>query len=634
MNNISLNTPSSTPPTQETKNFSADVARLLEIVAHALYSNRDVFLRELIANAADACDRARYEALTKPDLLDGQTEFKIRILKDSTARTITVIDNGIGMTRDDMSDHLGTIAKSGTKAIMDQLKQSGSKADMSLIGQFGVGFYSLFMVATKATVVSQKIGLKDCSVWESDGATGYNLRHATQQETDLVGPRGTAVIIHLKDDASDYLVDAKLEQIITKWSDHITLPVYLNDLFEKPVNAASALWMRGKSTITSDQYREFFTALSYGFAGDEPMITSHFKAEGKIEYSALLFVPTLRPWDLYDPTRKHNVRLYVKRIFITDQCEGLIYPWLRFIRGVIDSEDLPLNISREMLQRNPLIEKIRSGITKRILTDLIKLADDDAEKYGAFWAQFGAVIKEGLYDAADHRDDLLKLCRFASSNGDQMTTLEAYVSRMKEGQDKIFFMTGPNQQTLMNSPQLEGFKARGIEVLLMTDTIDDFWLQSVPDYAGKVFQSITKGAVDLGKFKADQTTQPDIKPDTLAPILLKLKDILKDEVGDVRLSDRLTDSAVCLVAGENEVDMQMDKILRASQNYNSSAKRILEINPSHPLIQALEKIADSDLPDTVFLLLDQARIIQGEPVKDPSAFARRMSAFLARSLAA
>lgn len=637
--------------TTETMNFGADVSRLLDIVAHALYSNRDVFLRELVSNAADACDRLRHEAIGTPDLIKGAPDFKIRVMKDSKARTLTIRDNGIGMNKTDLIENLGTIAKSGTAALMEKMKEAkGEKDKMSLIGQFGVGFYASFMVADKVEVISNLAGDKDIWHWESDGKTGFEVRNADKKEKALLEDgRGTAIILHINDDASEFLIEDKLKTIIQTYSDHINFPIFIGEKEdgEEPVNSVTSIWMRSKSDITDEEYQAFYKHITHGF--DDPLMTSHWKAEGVIEYAALLYIPTMRPWDLYDPSRKHAVRLYVKRVFITDDCEGLMYPWLRFIRGVIDSEDLPLNISREMLQHNPVVDKIRNGVTKRVLKDLATLAEKDAEKFKTFWGQFGPVIKEGLYDAHEHREDIFKICRFFSTDeSDTVTSLADYVSHMKDGQDEIYYISGENIDTLRNSPQLEGFKSRGIEVLLFTDTIDDFWLQMADMYDGKKFKSVTKGDIDLSKFESsekeigDEDTKEE-KSETVSKdmeaLLTTLKDLLKEEVEDVRISKRLTDSPVCLVAADGGMDMNIERVLKVHQKYEGSSKRILEINEKHPLIKKLSTMAQSGknndtISNTALLLLDQARIVQGEPVPDPSRFAKAMSEFMERGLAA
>jgi molecular chaperone HtpG len=641
--------------TTETLSFGTDVSRLLDIVAHALYSNRDVFLRELISNAADACDRLRYDALIKPYLTKNDPQLNIRIYRHPATRILTVLDNGTGMTREELIKNLGTIAWSGTAAIMDEVTKSSAKEKLNLIGQFGVGFYASFMVSTQVKVISRKAGQDDIWVWQSDGKTGFTVREATDEEKKiLISDRGTAVQMTINDDSSEYLLEMKLKQIILTYSDHISVPIYIgkgdgsdddNGAAQIPVNKASALWMRPRSEISETQYIEFYHHIGHGM--DKPMMTSHWHAEGKIEYTALLFAPTLRPWDMYDPTRKNAARLYVKRVFITDDCEGLMYPWLRFMRGIIDSEDLPLNISREMLQHNPVISKIRSSVAKRILGDIDKLSKDDPLTFTSLWNQFGAVLKEGLYDAPEHRLELLKIARFYSTEKDSdLVSLEDYMSRMKPGQEHIYYISGENIENLRNSPQIEGFRARGIEVLLFTDTIDDFWLQSVLDYQQKSFKSVTKGDVDLnkmgdikdtdGKQAAEQEYEKD---DKLRRLLAIIKETLKEDIGEVRYSHRLTSSPSCLVAAENEVDLRMERVLRVHQKYETESKRVLEINPGHPLIRSLSKMAEAggtgeEMTDAAHMLLDQARIIQGEPVPNPTDFARRLAYFMGKSLAA
>ncbi len=624
--------------TDEKMNFSADVSRLLNIVANALYTNHDVFLRELISNAADACDRLRYDAIAKPELTADNANFRIHIYKDTGARTLTIVDNGIGMGKAELIDHLGTIAKSGTAALMEKMKgaKDGETDPLKLIGQFGVGFYACYMVAGFVTVISRKAGSKSAHAWESDGASGFNVRKATKdEETILDGDRGTAIILNIKDEGAEFLIDEKIRATVETYSDHIDVKIFLGtpedtDKGEgQPINKANAIWTRNKSEVTKEQYTEFYKHITYGM--DEPVLTSHWRAEGTIEFNALLFIPTLRPWDLYDPTRKDAVRLYVRRVFISDAVDGLMYPWLRFVRGVIDSEDLPLNISRESLQYNPIISKIRTAVTKRILSDLHKLTKDDWHGFVAFWGQFGAAIKEGLYDAVEHREAIFKIARFYSThdNGDKFTSLDEYVERMGEDQKEIFYISGENLESLKNSPQIEGFKAKGLEVLFFTDTIDDFWLQQVSEFKGKTFKSVTKGDIDFDKKDGEKKEE-----NTPTDLTKALSDLLKDEVSDVRISKRLTDSPVCLVASENAVDMHMERVLKVQQKYTGSEKPVLEINAGHALIQKLETLDASgeDFTATAHLLLDQAKIIQGEPLKDPAGFARRMSEFLAKAL--
>ena len=632
----------------QTKQFEADVGRLLDIVANALYSNRDVFLRELISNAADACDRLRYETVKNPDLLDTTPDYNIRITTDKDKNTLTIADNGIGMSHDELVENLGTIAKSGTRALMEQLKsQNSDKDSLNLIGQFGVGFYASFMVADKVTVTSRKAGEKDAWIWESDGRTGYTLSKASDTSSQFTN--GTVITCHLKEDAREYNEHAKLQNIITQWSDHIDLPVYLGEERddETPANTAKALWTRTKSDISDEDYAHFYQQVSNGLSMDTPALTLHWRAEGIIEYTGLLFVPSARPWDLYDPSRKNALKLYVKRVFITDQCENLVFPWLRFLRGVIDTQDLSLNISREMLQTNPVVTKIRNGIATKTLKELQTLAEKDNDKYMAFWNEFGPVLKEGLYDARDYTQDLLKLCYFYSTHDtEKQTTLADYVSRMKEGQKKIYFISGENLQTLRNSPQIEGLVSRGIEVLLFKDTIDDFWIPTVQQYEGFEFTSVTKGQIDLSEIEGDETKtdknakakdkKKEADTSSLDPLLAQLKTILKEDVEDVRLSSRLTDSPVCLVASDTGVDIHMERVLKIHQHYTPESKRVLEINPDHTLVKALSGQSDNKtiINDAAYLLLDQARIALGEQVPDPNAFARRLTTFMSKGLAA
>lgn len=616
-------------------NFSADVSRLLNIVANALYTNHDVFLRELISNSADACDRLRYDAIQKPELIADESQFRIHVYKNTDNRTLTVVDNGIGMGKAELIDNLGTIAKSGTAALMEKMKSADDP--LKLIGQFGVGFYACYMIADFVTVVSRKAGSKAVWVWESDGATGFNVRKATkEEEAKLDGERGTAIIMNVKDDGSDFLIDQKIKDTVETYSDHIDFKIFNNSPEEtekgegQPINKASAIWTRSKSDVTPEQYEEFYRHITHGL--DEPVLTSHWRAEGKIEFSALLFVPTLRPWDLYDPSRKSAVRLYVRRVMISESLDGLMYPWLRFVRGVIDSEDLPLNISRESLQYNPVIAKIRSSVARRVLSDLDKLSRDDKAAFITFWGQFGPAIKEGLYDAEEHRDGIFKICRFYSThdNGEKLTSLDEYVERMSDDQEDIYYLSGENLDTLKNSPQLEGFKSRGIEVMFFTDTIDDFWLQTATDYKGKTFKSVTRGDIEFDKKEEETDEKKEDLDDVHEDLLENIKQVLDDDVAYVRVSKRLTDSPVCLVAQDGGVDMHMERVLKIHQKYAGDSKPVFEVNVKHSLIQKLEKTdgKSADFKDITKLLLDQARIIQGEPVKNPAEFARRMAVYL------
>ena len=621
----------------EQMDFSADVARLLNIVANALYTNHDVFLRELISNSADACDRLRYESIEKPDLTADNANFRIHIYKDTDTRTLSVIDNGIGMGKAELIDNLGTIAKSGTATLMEKMK--GGDDPLKLIGQFGVGFYASYMVADYVTVISRKAGSKSVWAWESDGATGFNVRKATKDEEEkLDGERGTAIILNIKDDGSDFLIDEKIKQTVEAYSDHIDFKIFLGTPADtdsgegQPINKASAIWTKSKQDVTPEEYENFYRHITHGF--DEPIMTSHWRAEGKIEFNALLFIPTMRPWDLYDPSRKNAVRLYVRRVFISDSLDELMYPWLRFVRGVIDSEDLPLNISRESLQYNPIIAKIRTSVTKRILNDLDKLSRDDWHGFITFWGQFGPAIKEGLYDAAEHREAIFKICRFYSThtNGEKFTSLDEYVERMNDDQKEIYYISGENLEALKNSPQIEGFKDKGIEVLFFTDTIDDFWLQNATEYKGKTFKSVTKGDIDLGDKKDEAKTAEETEEHK--NLLESLQKLLDEDISEVRISSRLTDSPVCLVAPEDGVDMHMERVLKIHQKYAGESKPVMEINADHALIKKIETLdAKSDaFKDAAYLLFDQAKIVQGEPVKNPAEFARRMAAFMEKGL--
>lgn len=601
--------------------FQAEVSRLLDIVTHALYTEREIFLRELISNASDACDRLRYEAILKPELLESDNSFHVTVTMDAPARRVTIADNGIGMTKEELIQNLGTIAHSGTREVIKNLGD-GQKKDVSLIGQFGVGFYSAFMVADKVEVSSRKAGEKIAHIWSSDGKGSYII------DETLKDSHGTEIVLHIKDDASEFLIEERLRTIIKKYSDHISFPIELNG---KVTNEASALWMRSKSDVTPEQYTEFYRSVSGGFNIDAPWMTFHWRSEGMIESNHLLFIPGMKPFDLYDPKRHHGVKLYVKRVFITDGVETLIPPFLRFVKGVVDSEDLPLNISREMLQANPLIQKMSGAIVRKILGELETKAKDDPKSFEDFWALFGAVLKEGLYDAHAYRDQLCRVVRFHSSKSDALVSLDEYIDRMQPDQEQIYYMSAPTVEAARNSPQLEAFRAKGLEVLFMTDTIDEFWIPMQADYKQKKFKSITKGAADLSKDKPAEATGDTQK------LIDRLKDILKDEVKDVALSERLVDSPVCLVAPENDIDIHMQRVLKKSQGYEKKHQHILEINDKHPVIQRLGSLVANDreselVRDTALLLLDQAKILEGEPLNNPGEFVRRMSQAIEKGL--
>ena len=647
--------------TQEKFTFQAEVGKLLDIVANSLYSQKEIFLRELISNASDACDRLRYAALTEPNLIEGDAEFQITLSIDKKANTLTVSDNGDGMNHDDLTGVLGTIARSGTQAFVDQMnaqskkdkdkrgKDKNIKDDMALIGQFGVGFYSAFMVAEKVEVLTRKAGEKKALLWTSDGRGEFTIEDAERNQ------RGTDVIVHLSKPEKEYLEEIRIETVVKQHSDHISIPIVLKSASpdaDKTINTAAALWTRAKKEIQTDQYTEFYRHISHAF--DEPWMVLHNSVEGVLSYTNLLFIPSTQPFDLFHPDRKAQVKLYVKRVFITDDCEGLMPPYLRFMRGIVDSEDLPLNISREMFQHNPQLAKIRSGLAKRIMGELKKKAEKKPEEYAVFWENFGATLKEGLYEEPENRERILALARFRSSTQDDLTSLEDYLSRMPKGQENIYYMSGDNVDSILASPHLEGFKAKGVEVLLMTDPVDDFWLPSVGEFDGKGFKSATRVGADLEKIgkkagKKDKKKDSDGKEKAgtkasaeIAPLLAQFKVVLGDLVKDVCASERLTESPVCLVTGEGDMDARLEKMLK--QNRPSGGPdltaRILEINPDHSLIKGLAKRAkDSDgkdklIADAAYLLMDQARIVEGETVSDPQAFSRRLSAVMESGLKA
>jgi molecular chaperone HtpG len=622
------------PMPEEKFTFQTEVSKLLDIVAHSLYSHKEIFLRELISNASDACDRLRYAALTTPELAaDGA--FAVKIAIDAKAKTLSISDNGIGMNREDLSENLGTIARSGTQAFVDQLAADGGKSgDVALIGQFGVGFYSSFMVAKKVEVTSRKAGEDTAWIWVSDGKGEFTIAEAERES------QGTTVKLFIEKDDKEFLESARLSNIVKTYSDHIGVPILLTDgdKEEQTLNEGSALWTRPAKEVTADQYKEFYHHVGHMF--DEPWKVLHNRVEGVLEYTNLLFIPSSPPFDLFDPDRKPRLRLYVKRVFITDDCEALLPSYLRFVRGIVDSEDLSLNISREMLQKDPKLAKISRGLVKRVLGELKKAADKKPEEFATFWENFGAVLKEGLYEDFDNREKILPLCRFESTESSEPVTLDAYIEGMKEGQEAIYYITGDDLEKLRKSPQLEGFRARGLNVLLLTDPIDEFWIPALGTYQEKAFKSVTRVGDDLDKIepvKDEGADKKDDEKDAETPgidqLVAALKVALGDSVKDVRTSVRLTDSPVCLVAGEGDMDMRLERLLRQSQKMGGEAQltRILEINPSHGLIRHLaDKVKDTGaagadaIADAAFLLLDQARILEGESVSDPAAFARRL----------
>ncbi len=616
----------------ETRAFQAEVAKLLDIVVHSLYSNREIFLRELISNASDACDKLRYAALTESKLLeDGGSDFAIHLAVDKAAKTLTISDNGIGMNRDELVANLGTIAKSGTADFLKSMS-GDKKKDVSLIGQFGVGFYSSFMVADKVEVITRKAGESHGWLWTSDGKGAFTISEYA------AAARGAKIVLHMKADAEEFLEAMRLRQIVKTYSDHIALPVILDpisdekDAAAETLNSASALWMRSKNEITPEQYTEFYHHVGHAF--DEPWHTLHYRAEGAIEYTALLFIPTQKPFDLFHPERKGNVKLYVNRVFISDGLDGLMPQYLRFVRGVIDSSDLPLNVSRELLQENPVLRKIQNGVVKRLLKDLKDRAGN-IEEYTKFWNVFGAVLKEGLYEDFQNREDLLEVVRFKSTGGDGLMSLQDYVGRMKNGQDAIYYITGDNAANLKGSPQLEGFLAKGIEVLLLTDPIDEFWVPTIGQFEGKAFKSVGEAGADLSSIDGDAAKKEETAAaaESVKGLVEKLKATLGTDVADVRASTRLTGSPACLVADAGGMSLHLARMLKQhGEGPDMAARKVLEVNPSHALIKRLDALDGAAFDDGARLLLDQARIVEGEAVPDPIAFARRLSAVMERGL--
>ncbi|MGX9988580.1 molecular chaperone HtpG [Rhizobium sp. Z1P35] len=620
--------------TAESHVFEADVARLLHMMVHSVYSDRNVFLRELISNAADACEKLRYEAIETPSLLGADAENRITLTLDEENRQLIVEDNGIGMGRDEMVEALGTIARSGTRAFMERIEASKAAEDAQLIGQFGVGFYSCFMVAERVDVISRRAGTQEAWTWTSDGKGSYSVSSATSL-TDAPS-RGTRIVLHLMEDAKQYTSRWTIERIVKEQSGHVPVAIRL---IEKPgkepvqITDGTALWTKSKSDVSKEEYTDFYRGVSGQY--DEPALTVHFRAEGRQEYTALAFIPGTQPFDMFDPERKGRMKLYVKRVFITDDAD-LLPRYLRFVRGLVDTADLPLNVSREMIQESPILAAIRKGITSRIITAIEKVAESDADAFLKFWENFGAVLKEGIYEDFERRAQLLALARFrTSSSNEGYRSLADYVKDAKEGQNAVYYVAGGSLDQLKASPQLEGFRARGIEVLLLSDSIDSFWTMNAPDYEGKAFKSITQGAADLAQFaKLDGQTTQEAEDNSTATFLVFAKQKLADQIADVRASDRLTESAVCLVAPEDGYDRQMEKILRNAGRLQDASKPILEINLLHPLIKAIASVEGdaSYQEDAAFLLLDQARILDGDRPADPRRFAERLARVFQRSV--
>ncbi len=611
---------------KETYSFQTEVGQLLEIVAGSLYSNREVFLRELISNASDACDKLRYAALTDAGLASSQ-ELAISLENDARKKTLSISDNGIGMNHADLLETLGTIARSGTNAFIKALKPD-DEAKPGLIGQFGVGFYSAFMVASQVDVLTRKAGESEAWLWSSDGKGEFSVEPAER------ATNGTTVTLHLKKDAKEFAEDARIRHIIKTYSEHISFPIKLG---EDTLNAAEALWTRPAKDISEEQYAEFYRHSSHAY--DAPWHVMHNRVEGKLNHASLLFVPSTQPFDLFEPERKSHVKLYVNRVFISEITKDLIPAYLRFLRGVVDSQDLSLNISREMLQTDPQLAKIKSSITKKVLSELKKKANKTPEQYAAFWGNFGPVLKEGLVEDETLRDRILELCRFASTASGDLTSLTDYVSRMKEGQEAIFYIAGEDAAKLAQSPHLEGFKAKGVEVLLLSDHVDEFWLQHITEFDSKPFKSITRGVANLDEIKVEKTETEEDKPEEadLSALIVAIKSELGEAVKDVRPSKRLTDSPVCLIADDGDMDVNLERLLKRHGQLQHGVPRVLELNPNHKIIIKLAERAkdgkDDLLEHAAHLLLDQARIVEGETPADPPDFARRLASVLERAFA-
>jgi len=625
----------------QTHPFQAEVAELLRLMVHSVYAEADVFLRELVSNASDACDKLRYEAIAKPELLGDGRAFTIRIKPDAAAGTLTLEDTGIGMDRQELIDNLGTVARSGTRAFIERLAQAQDGA--GLIGQFGVGFYSAFMVADRIEVTSRRAGAAEAWAWTSSGGAGFEIAPASEAQSARVA-RGTEIVLHLKPDAKRYLEPYEIERVVHTYSDHILFPIELvgGDGEQRQINAASALWQRSKSELKAEDYTQAYRSITGMF--DEPAMTLHYRAEGRQSHAVLLFASSTAPFDLFDRNRKGHVKLYVRRVFITEDAE-LLPSYLRFVRGVVDSEDLPLNISREMLQNNPQVAQIRKVLTGRVIAEFEQLAagkgsgDDGAKPYEKIWEAFGPVIKEGIYEDFERRAQLLALARFTTTAGSGRS-LKQYVSDLKANQTEIYYLVGDSLERLKSNPKLEAARARGIEVLLLTDAVDAFWSATPLDFEGKPLKSLSQGEVDFGLVPLIDQAQPDEAENAAigdAAIVAAVKLALGERVSDVRASRRLTDSAACLVAGGKGPDRELERLL-ARHNRSPGTKPILELNMRHILVKALARAKqeerEPDVADLSALLLEQAQILDGELPEDPAAFTTRLNRLIMRGLPA
>lgn len=624
------------------KKFEADTGKILDIVINSLYSEREIFVRELISNASDAIDKKKYLALTNKSINDTSDPFEIKIEVNSKENTIKISDNGIGMDEEDLINSLGTIARSGTKAFLEQFNKSkdDKKGDVNLIGQFGVGFYASFMVADKVEVLSKKAGTDKSWKWISDGKSGYNIEKGEKTNS------GTELILHLKKDAKEFLEGTRIQFVVRKYSDHISYPVKMlevskKDANEETINEASALWTRAPKDIKEKQYEDFFSHIGAGFA--KPLLTMHNNTEGTVSYTNLLCIPSSKPFDLFNPDRKSSLKLYINRVFITDKCDNLIPAYLRFVKGIVDTQDIDLNVSREMLQNNPAVAKISKSLVGKILRELKKIADKNKAKYIQFWNEFGQVLKEGLYEDLERKDALLELARFSNNENDDLISLEDYVNAMDKNQKDIYYIAADTKSQALSSPHLEGFKSKGIKVLVMADPIDQFWLSMAGQFKEKNFVSITQGEIDLDNIKSDKKdpknkdTKKDDVDKKFTNLIAHLKASLGQNVKDIRLTSKLTDSPACLVADKGDMDVAMENLMKQRDPNYQSAPRILEINPEHALVEKMNKLLSDKkhnnlVDDAGTLLFEQARMMEGKLPSDPTKFAKIMNNFLVKGV--
>jgi len=629
--------------TNMSNKFEADTGKILDIVINSLYSEREIFLRELVSNASDALDKRKYLGLTDKKINNSSDASEIKIEVNNKEKILTISDNGIGMNEEDLKSSLGTIARSGTKAFLEQVagNTKDKKADMSMIGQFGVGFYASFMVADSVEVVSKKAGEEQAWKWSSDGKTGFDLEK-TDKET-----AGTSITLKLKKDAKEFLEETRLQFVVRKYSDHISYPVKLleidkKDAEEKTLNEASALWTRSSKDITEEQYQEFFSHIGAGFG--KPLLTMHNNTEGTISYTNLICIPSTRPFDLFNPDRKSSLKLYINRVFITDKCDALVPSYLRFIKGLVDTQDIDLNVSREMLQNNPAVSKISKSLVGKILREIKKVSEKNVDGYKNFWKEYGAVLKEGLYEDAERKETLLDLCRFSTNENDEIMSLSSYLEKMPENQKDIYYISAETRSQALASPHLEGFKSKNIPVLIMTDAIDQFWLPMIGSFKDKKFTSITQGQINLDDLdeknkdkKSESKDQKEKQDKEYVDLIAQMKVVLGEHVKDIRLSSKLTDSPVCLVADDGDMDIAMEQLMAQRDTNYKGAPRILEINGDHSLIKnmksLLSKKENNDLvSDAGTLLFEQARLLEGKMPADPAQFSKIMNQFLLKAI--